>query len=120
MTNLPPMAMLTLAAMAVGSLYHDRSPRIAATMRVPAVGSRTARRMWERCAHRLRYRPSSPAPTCAPCRSPAPPERLEARAAEDVLRHPLVVLEATGLSERLSPHRLAANASLETGRATPR
>jgi cysteine desulfuration protein SufE len=30
------------------------------------------------------------------------------RAAEDVLDHPLVVLEATGLSGRLSPHRLAA------------
>ena len=30
------------------------------------------------------------------------------RAAEDVLDHPLVVLETTGLSRRLSPHRLAA------------
>jgi cysteine desulfuration protein SufE len=30
------------------------------------------------------------------------------RAAEDVLDHPLVVLETTGLSGRLSPHRLAA------------
>jgi sulfur transfer protein SufE len=30
------------------------------------------------------------------------------RLAEDVLDHPLVVLETTGLSRRLSPHRLAA------------
>jgi cysteine desulfuration protein SufE len=35
-------------------------------------------------------------------------EVYSGRAAEDVLHHPLFVLEATGLSERLSPHRLAA------------
>jgi cysteine desulfuration protein SufE len=35
-------------------------------------------------------------------------EVYSGRAAEDVLDHPLVVLETTGLSERLSPHRLAA------------
>ena len=35
-------------------------------------------------------------------------EVYSGRAAEDVLHHPLVVLETTGLSQRLSPHRLAA------------
>jgi cysteine desulfuration protein SufE len=35
-------------------------------------------------------------------------EVYSGRAAEDVLDHPLVVLETTGLSRRLSPHRLAA------------
>jgi cysteine desulfuration protein SufE len=35
-------------------------------------------------------------------------EVYSGRAAEDVLHHPLVVLETTGLSGRLSPHRLAA------------
>ena len=35
-------------------------------------------------------------------------EVYSGRAAEDVLHHPLVVLETTGLSRRLSPHRLAA------------
>jgi cysteine desulfuration protein SufE len=35
-------------------------------------------------------------------------EVYSGRAAEDVLGHPLVVLETTGLSQRLSPHRLAA------------
>jgi cysteine desulfuration protein SufE len=35
-------------------------------------------------------------------------EVYSGRAAKDALDHPLVVLEATGLSGRLSPHRLAA------------
>jgi cysteine desulfuration protein SufE len=35
-------------------------------------------------------------------------EVYSGRAAEDVLHHPLVVLETTGLSQRLSPHRPAA------------
>jgi cysteine desulfuration protein SufE len=35
-------------------------------------------------------------------------EVYSGRAAEDVLHHPLVVLETTGLSRWLSPHRLAA------------
>ncbi len=35
-------------------------------------------------------------------------EVYSGRAAEDVLDHPLVVLETSGLSGRLSPHRLAA------------
>jgi cysteine desulfuration protein SufE len=35
-------------------------------------------------------------------------EVYSGRGAEDVLHHPLVVLETTGFSQRLSPHRLAA------------
>jgi sulfur transfer protein SufE len=35
-------------------------------------------------------------------------EVYSGRAAEDVLHYPLVVLETAGLSEGLSPHRLAA------------
>ena len=80
-TQLPPMAALTLAAMAVGSLYHE----VAAAHRgdnqpVPAAGSRVAAWMWRRCKPRSRSRPSnSRAPICAQWRSPALPERREAR-----------------------------------------
>ena len=48
---------------------------------------------------------TSAAATAVP---PARRASYSGRAAEDVLDHPLVVLETTGLSRRLSPHRLAA------------
>jgi hypothetical protein len=45
--------------------------------------------------------------TCSPDCSRSSSKSIPG-AAEDVLHHPLVVLETTGLSRRLSPHRLAA------------
>ena len=59
-THLPPMAALTLAAMAVGSLYHEVAAAHRGDNRVSLrLEAARARRMWKRCKPRSRYRPSS-------------------------------------------------------------
>jgi hypothetical protein len=65
---------MSLAAMAVGSLYLKVPPRIAGTTRALAAGSRMALPTWKRCKPRSRPRRSSLAPISAQFRSPAMPE----------------------------------------------
>jgi hypothetical protein len=67
-------AAMSLAAMAVGSLYLEVPPRIAGTTRALAAGSRMALPTWKRCKPRSRPRRSSLAPISAQFRSPAMPE----------------------------------------------
>ena len=64
-TQLPPMAALTLAAMAVGSLYHEVAAAHRGDNPCPCGWEPRSAAMWRRCKPRSRSRRNSRAPICA-------------------------------------------------------